>query len=232
MAAIEIFRCACGHEDTDGIFHVGERSSVKNGIGASIAFYNCSGKEIKYIKFTFVPYNSVNDVCDEAETAELTGPIQTNRGVTVSFDPLWFNATLVRIELEEVNIVYMDNSSEKLKGADVVNVFDKNRKFTSTEDVLYAKFFHDSIHDNDDSGYVTFFDDNNRAREYISGFYSFNVESTFYKNYKDAWIKSIEKYNEFVKKENKKDKIKSIIKWVIISGIVAYAISLVVSSFK
>lgn len=217
MASIELFGCWWGHKNIHDNFIPEQRFESTNAIGVKVAIYNCSGKEIKYITFSFVPFNSVNDTCDDVKNAQLTGPIKVNEGASVFFDHVWFNATLAKVVLLQVKIEYMDGSTETVKGAELVNIYAPAEK-------IGANHPNSSIHIGSDSDYRTFFDDRYRAHSYVSGSYVFNQESTFYKNYKEYWEKSIENYKLQTKKDQTKNKIKLIIIAAVIGAVALLSI--------
>lgn len=222
MSSIELFHSwAYSHVDYE------KGTEVR---GAGVAFYNCSGKEIKYISFEFVPINAVNDVCDEIKIGKETGPIAANIGYECEFDFMWSNADITTAELKSVTIEYLDGSTEHIDSDNLVNIFTKSLpknialERTSYRDTIYD-LSHDEYHKLFNGTYY-------KAREYKEGRYKFNEDSTFYKNYNQSWKKSVEEDDKYLEKERKKDIIKSIIKWVIIAGVVIGAVCLVISSFE
>ena len=128
MSSIELFGCWWGHENVEKRFVANKTFSSANAVGVKVAFYNCSGKEIKYISFSFVPYNSVKDVCDEVKTGKLTGPIKHQEGASVFFDHLWFNGTLSQVSIKEAIIEYMDGTTRRILGEDF-NKYEKELFF-------------------------------------------------------------------------------------------------------
>lgn len=127
-----------------------------NGVDLTVQYYNASGKEIKYLEFTFVPYNAVNDavyctISNECEKiGKITGPIKVGsidmpnesylysyRPIesifSASWDAMWYNNTVSRIEISEVHITYMDNSEEIIDGSDLVSIDDENSVWAKDE---------------------------------------------------------------------------------------------------
>ncbi len=94
-------------------------------------YYNAGEKEIKYITFSYLPYNSVNDVvaCTASEKTEvsgrLTGPIPPKHKSYVKWENLWFNPTVATVVLTKIHVQFMDNSEELIDGKDVVYMHDQ-----------------------------------------------------------------------------------------------------------
>lgn len=95
-----------------------ENPNSAGGVSWDIVFTNTSDKEIKYASFTVVPYNAVGDVvaCSIRRTSEftgkVTGPINPGEqyGNGRYFDCAWYNNTIVRCELTEIKIEYIDGT--------------------------------------------------------------------------------------------------------------------------
>ena len=89
--------------------------------------YNAGTKAMKYVTFTYVPYNAVGDrvYCSIKKTAEvvcrLTGPIEPGEESRLSWENLWYNPTVSRIELLNVKIEYMDDTFEFFEGKDLTS---------------------------------------------------------------------------------------------------------------
>lgn len=114
------------------LINIGEFS---NAVEVSHDYYNAGEKEIKYITFSYVPYNSVNDVvaCTVSRKTEvsgqLTGPIEPKGEGSVTWDTLWFNPTVTKVVLTEVHIQFMDNTEELIDGKDIVSMDDENSAY-------------------------------------------------------------------------------------------------------
>ena len=107
------------------------RNSV-NGVEVFHDYYNAGEKEIKYVIFTYVPYNSVKDVvtCTVSgkteASGELTGPISPKTKSYVSWKSMWYNPTVISAVITQIRIKYMDNTEETVDGKDVLFMEDKN----------------------------------------------------------------------------------------------------------
>jgi len=97
------------------------------GVDFHVIWQNTTVKTIKYIVFTVVPYNSVNDavmctIRHESEyRGQVTGPIAPGQwyGKNYQWECAWYNNTIVRAELKQIDIQYMDGTTEQLSGQDV-----------------------------------------------------------------------------------------------------------------
>lgn len=146
------------------ISKVSTKINFAKGVDVSLDYYNASGKEIKYLTFTFVPYNAVNDVvcCTISEESEksgqITGPIKVG-SVTIDeadakynyFHPesnllsakwsaLWYNNTVTSVKVIEINITYMDGSEETIAEEDIVYLNDENSTWTRDKKVAREEF--------------------------------------------------------------------------------------------
>ena len=126
MSSIEILGTYWGHVD-DTIWRMLKRNAL-GGLGVRTIFYNASGKDIKYVTFTYAPYNQVNDIvtdqCGENIVSKKhTGPIESGAMSIATFDGIWYDDTIKVIILEKVSIDYMDGTSEEIARSDLVNVY-------------------------------------------------------------------------------------------------------------
>ena len=103
-------------------------------------YYNAGEKEIKYITFNYLPYNSVNDVvaCTASGKTEvsgrLTGPIPPKHKSHVKWESLWFNPTVATVVLTKIHIQYMDNTEEVIEGKDVISMENPNSTYYKAEE--------------------------------------------------------------------------------------------------
>lgn len=95
------------------------------GVALRFTYKNDTEKTIKYAYFTVVPYNAVKDKVSctvkrvSEQTVKITGPIEPNIHRTPRWENLWYNNTIRTVELKEIEIEYMDGSTEILKGSDI-----------------------------------------------------------------------------------------------------------------
>ena len=130
MAGIELIALRWGHEDYRKVFQ-DKKENAANGFDVKTEFYNASDKVIKYLTFTYIAYNKVGDVITCTTTGKtvasckVTGPMEVNERAGVTFDAVWYNPTLDKVEIKEVAIEYMDGSTETVAGADLVSIYEK-----------------------------------------------------------------------------------------------------------
>lgn len=108
-------------------------------------YYNAGEKEIKYITFSYVPYNSVNDVvaCTASGKTEvsgkLTGPIPSKHKSHVTWENMWFNPTVTKAILTKMHIEFMDGTEEVIEREAIIKaeeeriVIEKARKKMSSD---------------------------------------------------------------------------------------------------
>jgi hypothetical protein len=95
--------------------------NVNSAGGVDIAIdwvYLNNKKDIKYIEFTFSPYNNVSDVQSSEIggytrfTGQATGPIKAMKDFTISkWSNAWYNSSITCIKIVKVKVDYMDGSS-------------------------------------------------------------------------------------------------------------------------
>ena len=88
-----------------------------DGVDISITLqYLDKSKDIKYIRFTWVPYNCVGDPVsgrydNGKKTGVVTGPISaSNERLNWHWETMWYNNTICSIKLVKVQVEYMDNT--------------------------------------------------------------------------------------------------------------------------
>lgn len=112
-----------GHQDLQYGWTSGHNSV--GGIGLQLTFKNMSEKTIKYIYFYFFAYNAVGDVQECSTTGKVkaclkyTGPLEPEKVARNTWDCVWYNSTISTCTLSEVEIEYMDGSTEKIDGGQV-----------------------------------------------------------------------------------------------------------------
>ncbi|WP_371375057.1 hypothetical protein [Sporomusa aerivorans] len=100
------------------------------GVDFSVIWQNTSDKVIKYIDFTVVPYNAVNDTVkctirrSSESTGRVTGPVNPKQwyGEGYRWSNAWYNNTIVRAELIGVRVEYMDGTVENISRGDIKSV--------------------------------------------------------------------------------------------------------------
>ena len=238
MAAIEILGSFWGWEDKReekfkacelGVFHPHANVDATTYADVEIVFYNSSEKDIKYITFTYSPYNAVGDVAtDKREigtvSQKVTGPFEKGVLVKARFNKVWHDITVSKVGIEEILVEFMDGTSEHLSKAEIVNAINKITVKTpdSTDEKLedlgsstahfFVKCFFPLL-----SGDKTDFIDTHQFVEYWermnnpSGLYprefdfEFNPESVFGQHYGED-VKNVKEINLELKEmeENKR----------------------------
>jgi hypothetical protein len=107
-----------------------------DGVSFSIEWLNTSSKAIKYIYFTVVPYNSVEDIVScqingrSSFTGKVTGPVEPENPHMISFwENAWYNNTISCIEITKVGVEYIDGSSY-VYVREIPKILDKDFKNT------------------------------------------------------------------------------------------------------
>ena len=108
------------------------------GISIKHRIYNCSAKDMKYITFTYVAYNAVNDVVPCRTTGrteavgKLTGPFKVGADTEVIFENLWYNSTIETVKIKDVKIQYMDDTEETVAGDEIKDIYAVDSEFSKT----------------------------------------------------------------------------------------------------
>ena len=97
-------------------------------IGVETGFYNGSEKEIKYVTFKYVPRNAVSDIITDnlgvsVTSQRFTGPIAPDTFGKAEFETVWQIEEIDHIEIQEITVDYMDNTSEIISGKDLTFIF-------------------------------------------------------------------------------------------------------------
>ena len=191
MSSIELIGSWWGHADLDGSWRSYEKF-LGEYTGVMTCFYNASDKTIKYITFTYVPYNQVDDVViDTANksvlSGKLVGPVDPSRVAEACFGNLWKSSVITRVEISKVFIEYMDGTNETIFGNDIVNVTNEPVK-------RYEQGFKRLI---DPSDYTTlnWYEKN-----------KFNKQSSYYQQHASAIIKAKEDADEIERAEEEEYK--------------------------
>ncbi|BBI31902.1 hypothetical protein [Cohnella abietis] len=98
-----------------------------DGVDLYIHWTNKSNKTIKYIYFDVVPINAVGDIVSSdiggrsTFRAKDTGPIKSgvSFGSEYYWENAWYNSTIKKVQLQQIDITYMDDSSDTISGDDI-----------------------------------------------------------------------------------------------------------------
>lgn len=97
------------------------------GVDVCHTIFNASEKSMKYITFTYIPYNSVGDIlsCTVKRQSEMsckvTGPFTPGQESYLHWENVWYNPTVVDAKIKEVKIQYMDDTEETIAGEDILD---------------------------------------------------------------------------------------------------------------
>ncbi len=87
------------------------------GVDVRLYYKNLSSKTIKYFSFEAVPYNAVGDIveCTIRHSAIVrckdTGPVKPGKSSGGTWSCMWYNYSIKKMVLTEVDIEYMDGST-------------------------------------------------------------------------------------------------------------------------
>ncbi len=105
------------------------RPNSAGGVDVHITFINKSDKTIKYVTFGVAPYNAVGDrvsseIGDRSfARLETTGPYKPGHGSSSGYwGCIWYNYSIRRIKLNNVEIEYMDGTEEAFFGGEWVDL--------------------------------------------------------------------------------------------------------------
>lgn len=141
MSMIEVGALVVGHKElrvtenaTYNEWCKGAGSADEVGVRHKI--FNASDKDIKYITFTYVPYNPVDDVvaCQVSgkteATAKLVGPFKAHDKSEVVWENLWYNPTISKAVIKQALVQFMDNSEDLISGDEILDMSDKNSEYS------------------------------------------------------------------------------------------------------
>jgi hypothetical protein len=91
-----------------------DESEYTEGSSVKIQAYNTSNKTIKYIWFSFIGYNAVDDKVSSRgkviQTYKGIGPIKPKTSASYTFEYVWLNDLVETAKISSIKIQYMDGS--------------------------------------------------------------------------------------------------------------------------
>lgn len=104
-----------------------DKPNSAGGVDLHIEWTNKADKTIKYITFTVLPYNAVDDVvkCEirglSAAGCQVTGPVKpgASYGSDYRWECVWYNNTITWARLGAIEIEYMDGTKEAFAGQEL-----------------------------------------------------------------------------------------------------------------
>lgn len=131
-----------GEKTSSGIEVMAEGCDSAGGWDMRISLKNTSGKEIKYITFSFQAINAVNDVVKSEINGEsdfsrrCTGPISPNEEAIYTWENVFYNKSVDHFNLVHTKIEYMDASIEEVDG----NYFDTYKAGCYVATCVYGSY--------------------------------------------------------------------------------------------
>ncbi len=93
-----------------------DESEYIDGTGVRISVLNPTKKKVKYIWFTFIGYNAVDDAIIERSkgTSKITvkgiGPINPNESGSYEYDYVWRTDLVEKVKIFQIKVQYMDGT--------------------------------------------------------------------------------------------------------------------------
>jgi hypothetical protein len=116
-----------------------DESEYTDGTSAKISVYNPTKKKIKYLWFTFIGYNAVNDVVIDRlkGTSKITvkgvGPINPEDTGTYKYDYVWHTDLVDRAKISQIKIQYMDGTFKTILSPKEVTISNELYDVLKTE---------------------------------------------------------------------------------------------------
>jgi len=112
-----------------------------DGVSCYVDFVNVSGKLAKYVKIDVTPYNRVFDQAyshidgSSNKTITITNFIGPNEEYTAAWENVWYNSTILTMEVTRVEMIFADNTKLVIDRPEDI----KKIEFTSDEYAQYKK---------------------------------------------------------------------------------------------
>lgn len=93
-----------------------DESEYTEGTSAKIEVYNPTNKTIKYLWFSFIGYNAVDDIVVSNKTGLKTittkgvGPIKPSENASYDYKYVWFTDLIETAKISQIKVQYMDGS--------------------------------------------------------------------------------------------------------------------------
>lgn len=108
------------------------------GVDCNIIWKNLSEKTVKYVRFTVVPYNKVNDRVkgkydyngNGEKVVKVTGPVKSKQidGYGTYWDCVWYNWTIDYMLITGIEIEYLDGSIISTSDVNIIQELGYTRK--------------------------------------------------------------------------------------------------------
>jgi hypothetical protein len=108
-----------------------------NSVDCRIEFINISKKRIKYVDFTAVPYNRVDDIAysESRKTMRVTDFIQPSEYYSAYWENIWFNSTITYMKIIGIEVTYDDNTTQAINNSKII----ENSSLSSDEYTEYKR---------------------------------------------------------------------------------------------
>lgn len=97
-------------------YNVFDVSEYTDGTGIDFEVYNPTNKIIKYLWFSVVGYNAVDDIVRKGTLSTIklkaVGPIKPKESATYSYDYVWFSDLVESAKVSSITVMYMDGTSK------------------------------------------------------------------------------------------------------------------------
>ena len=114
-------------------------SEYTDGMSTEVTVYNPTKKKIKYLWFTFIGYNAVNDVIVDRlkGTSKITvkgiGPINPEGSGTYIYDYVWHTDLVDRAKISQIKVQYMDGTFKTILNPKEVTISNELYDVLKTE---------------------------------------------------------------------------------------------------
>jgi hypothetical protein len=108
-------------------------SNYAGGVNCRIQFTNVSNKRIKYVDFTVIPYNRVDDIAHSSVDGESEKTIQAvdyilpNSTYQGFWENVWYNSAIDYMEIARIKVTYDDNTTQVVNNEEMIEAAMLNR---------------------------------------------------------------------------------------------------------
>ena len=116
-----------------------DESEYTDGTSVNVSVYNPTKKKIKYLWFTFIGYNAVNDVVVDRlkGTSKITvkgiGPINPEETGTYKYDYVWHTDLVDTAKISQIKVQYMDGTFKTILNPKEVTISNELYDVLKTE---------------------------------------------------------------------------------------------------
>lgn len=118
-------------------YKVYDQSEYTDGTGFRVEVLNTSQKTIKYITFSYVGYNAVDDPVSQYGKSLVTlrgiGPIKQGETASYDKDYAWLTDIVQRGDIKSISIQYTDGTSKLFKSIKTITLSNMSKKYLNIE---------------------------------------------------------------------------------------------------